>query len=407
MKITKKMMLGFSSVLVIFSIILLFVVQVRVTNMVSSSYTESVRTNARLGYYLLNSKYVGEWAIRDNQLYKGLTLINSDYSVVDAIQETTGYYAAVFMNDVGVATALFPGNGKRMTGMVASPEITQRVLKEGQEYACTVTIEGKELDAYYMPLIKKTGNKAVGMWFVGVEKSRVSGEILKTTLFIGFIILVMLVSGIIFSYIFGHKIIGRLNELTGFASVISKGDLTGRDIQVDSKDEMHVLADSFNNMKNSVLSIVKRIDEIGFNVQNSSKDLNESIQQNFQVCNEISAAMQDVAKDSELLTGEIGNISKRIEETYNELERITENPDGINSEVFGSIVRLKENVLTIAQSGKNIYHVSERFATAGEEILVSTEEQVASFGEIVNTSNKLFSNAEEMGMMVKKFKVVQ
>lgn len=408
MKLTKKMIMGFSTVLVIFSIILLFVVQVRVTNMVSSSYTESVRASARLGYYMLNSKYEGEWAIRDNQFYKGLTLINSDYSVVDAIQETTGYYAAVFMNDVGVATALFPDeNGKRMTGMVAPPEIAQKVLREGQEYAGTVTVGGKELDAYYMPLIKKTGGKIIGMWFVGVEKSKVSEEIMKTTLFIGFIVLVMLISGIIFSYIFGHKIIGRLNELTGLAAVISKGDLTGRDIEVDSKDEMHVLADSFNNMKNSVLSIVKRIDEIGFNVQNSSKELNESIQQNFQVCNEISTAMQDVARDSELLAGEIGSISKRIEETYNELDKITESPDGIRSEVFESIVRLKENVLNIAQSGKNIYHVSERFATAGEEILVSTEEQVASFGEIVNTSNRLFSNAEEMSMMVKKFKVVQ
>jgi methyl-accepting chemotaxis protein len=407
MKLTKKMIVGFSSVLVIFSIILLLVVQVRVTNMVNSSYAESIKTNAKLGYSLLDSKYKGEWERRGDKLYKGENLMNGDHSVVDAIKEDTGYYAAIFMNDVAVAAAPFSENGERMTGMGSPPEIAQSVLKEGTDYIGTVMLGGKKIDAYSMPLIKKAGNEIVGMWFVGIEKSRVNGEIMKTTLSIGLIILVMLVSGIFFSYVFGRKIIGRINELTGFASVISEGDLTGRDIEVDSKDEMRILADSFNHMKNNVLSIVKRIDEIGFNVQISSKELNESIQQNFLVCNEISTAMQDVAKDSELLAGEIGSISKKIEETYHELSRISEKPDGMKTEVFESIVRLKENVLNIAQSSKNIYYVTERFATAGEEILVSTEEQVASYEEIVKTSDKLFNNAGEMSMMVKKFKVVQ
>lgn len=85
-----------------------------------------------------------------------------------------------------------------------------------------------------------------------------------------------------------------LKRLTDATEIMATGDLTGGDVVVKTKDELKVLAEAFNTMKNNLTSLISNV---SFNVSNTtaaSEQLSSST-------DEITITSQEIAKSVEKL----------------------------------------------------------------------------------------------------------
>lgn len=196
MKIKFKLILSIMSLLIAFPLITIPLIYSRVTTLLDSTFQNNVTANNELGMSLINSKYPGNWKIQDNKLYKGDTLINDNFEVVDMIKKDTGAFATIFMNDTRVSTNVISDNGQRAVGTKASSAVIQKVLKDGKSYSGIAKVVGKNVLTYYEP-IRDSSGQIIGMWFSGIEKTTVDSEITNIVTYIAVIMVVVLIIGLL------------------------------------------------------------------------------------------------------------------------------------------------------------------------------------------------------------------
>lgn len=178
MKIRGKLMATFSSIIVLFSLIIFTIVYYRVNNMANENFKETILANSNMGLTLIDTKYPGNWKLEGDKLYKGNNLINNNFDIVDSIKKDTGYLSTIFMKDTRVSTNVLSDNGERAIGTKASEEVIEKVLNEGKEYHGETMVQGKKAITYYSP-IKNLNGEVIGMWFTGIEKTKIHSKIVS------------------------------------------------------------------------------------------------------------------------------------------------------------------------------------------------------------------------------------
>lgn len=117
--------------------------------------------------------------------------------------------------------------------------------------------------------------------------------ILQTTITV--IIGTLIVGGIIIFFVV-RSIVSPISTLAKVANVISKGDLSsgysGKNL---AKDEVGQLADSFNDMRLSLITTLQDIQDKSTYLAASSEELQASTEQNMQATEHITLAIQDVS----------------------------------------------------------------------------------------------------------------
>jgi len=96
----------------------------------------ATKANADLatGYEIIDLQYPGDWELRGDQLYKGETLINGNFEIVDRIGELTqGNTVTIFARDTRVTTNVMV-DGSRAVGTQVSQEVKKAVLGQGKEF---------------------------------------------------------------------------------------------------------------------------------------------------------------------------------------------------------------------------------------------------------------------------------
>ncbi|GEM_PF-499036 len=172
----KQKLLRISIVLIaLFTAAIFFVTNIKVTNLVEKSVSLKLDNISNLGLDIIESKYSGDWNVKDGKLYKGESLIINDLQVLDAIKQKTGSIATVFLNDEKVATSELDSDGIRPIGAKASSEVVESVLGKGIVYNGTENILGETYAVKYVPL-KDSKGKVLGMWFVGMPKSNIGSK---------------------------------------------------------------------------------------------------------------------------------------------------------------------------------------------------------------------------------------
>ncbi|MDT8716712.1 methyl-accepting chemotaxis protein [Clostridium sp. 19966] len=348
MKLKGKIISAFTIVLISFSLIMFFLVFKSINSMVNDSFKSDAMNNAKIGYNLIDIKYPGEWKIDSGKLYKGDTLINDNFDVVDQIKKDTDYLSTIFMNDTRVSTSVVSEDGKRAIGTKASAEVINTVLKQGKEYSGSAVVAGKNVVTYYMPIKDSAGN-IVGMWFTGVEVSKVTAKINSMLLNIAIGAIAVLIIGIIISVIISRSIAKPLAGAVKHLSVISKGDFT---MEAPSKlkarkdevgqivraiDELQI---SLKNLINNIIHESTNIGEAVISTNESVFELNGNIEQVSATTEELSASMEETAASSEEMAATsqeidraIQGIAKKSQEGAEEAAKISERAEKTRTSV--------------------------------------------------------------------------
>lgn len=325
MKIKWKIILSLNALILFIMIFINIMVRADITRLVDNKNKVELNNYSLLGLSLLDAQYPGDWRLEGESLYKGDTIINSNFEVVDEFTKDTGILATIFADDTRISTTVKDENGKRKIGTQADKEVLEKVITKNETYQGTVSVAGKNADTYYVPLHNKEG-KVVGMWFVGVYSDAVQKEISDAMFMISVFLFVFFVISTVIANFLGVFIAKGYENLRKDLVRLESGDfnIVLHEKYLNRKDEIGDITRSFHNMQEKIKGIIQTIKIEATNIGSSSVILVEGADNVYRDIENISATTEELSagmEETAASTEEINATSVSIEE---EISRVNE-----------------------------------------------------------------------------------
>ena len=153
----------------------------------------------------------------------------------------------------------------------------------------------------------------------------------------------VIVAALVYSFMMSSSISKALKKLAAGAGRIASGDLTGEDIVIRTKDELNTLSQAFNNMKNNLKAITRKVHEVGSSVSASAVQLSSSIENNTEVSAQVAAAIEEIANGTEKQAREAASASESVGNIHRSLQDIARNSQ--------SVIQLSSNSRNVVEKG--------------------------------------------------------
>jgi len=209
----------------------------------------------------------------------------------------------------------------------------------------------------------------IGGNLVTAEISSRAASILQKTLIV---MLLSVVIGSLAVFFIIKSIIKPLNEIKEKAILISQGDLT-EPIEIKSHDEIGQLGKAFNEMQDSLRSLVQGMEKSAKHVADASEELSTNAMQTSSATEQVTLAIQEVASSAEKQT-------RKMEENALSLDKVTE-----------GVVRIAENSSKVSA----LSHHTMQYAEDGGKAVQDTVSQMQSIYESVTESNQVIKLLNE------------
>ena len=223
-----------------------------------------------------------------------------------------------------------------------------------------------------------TTNKLTGWKITGTIFSKEIDESASSILFHTILVLVI---AIVVSTIAVHfvvkGIIRPIGNLKESAVTISKGDLTEK-VAITSSDEIGQLGQAFNNMQDSLRTLIKKVEVNAQEVASSAEELTANADQTSVATEQVAIAIQEVATSADTQTT---NASKNAE----------------------SLNELSKAILHIAEISSAVTDLSQHAtmqANDGGKAVQDTKEQMNSIHLSVSESNTKIQTLHERSQQI-------
>lgn len=220
-------------------------------------------------------------------LYGGI-LINRNYEIVDRVKEIVYKdekykgreigTATIFQHDLRISTNVKDEVGERAIGTRVSREVNQAVLVEGKPWIDRAFVVNDWYITAYEPIKNITGD-IIGILYVGVLERPYIDITNRVILAFSVIAVLSVVLLLVLLFISTTRIIHPIKEMVLATQKIAEGDLSHK-VNVESKDEIGFLADSFNQMTADLKTANEKLLEWGRTlekkVEERTKELREA-----------------------------------------------------------------------------------------------------------------------------------
>lgn len=242
-------------------------------------------------------------------------------------------------------------------------------------------------------------NEITGWKIVGaVDQSEITETatpILTKTIIV---IALSTIIGFILVFFITRSIIKPIEELKEKALILSTGDLT-TEIDIQSKDEVGQLGNAFKEMQQSLIQLVKEVDQNSIQVAANAEQLTASAEQTTAATNQVAIAIQEVASNSEKQTVGMEKNSESIEEVSVGVSRIAENSVKVSELAYSTSVQAEEGGKAIENTVNQMKSISTSVEESNQIIqtLYDRSKEVSSIldaiTEISDQTNLLALNA--------------
>ena len=344
----------------------------------------------------------------------GFEIANND-KLVDSIKELFLSEVTIFAGDTRVTTSIMR-DGKRAVGTkMDNPEVLRTVLDRQQVFKANNVILGEEYATVYLPLLDAAG-KPSGMFFLGVPRKSIAAAqdaLSNRLLVVGAIVgLVVLALGLGMAYSLRKPVV----KATAYAVAVSKGnlDLT---LDVQSKDEIGVLADSLRSM---VAALKERIQEAQSMHEEAAREA-ERARKAMQEADEANARAAQAARDGVLdaarrIEGVVASVSAaadelaamveqiahgtaiqkdRIQETATAMEQMNATVVEVARNASDSS-RLAHNATDAARQGQGVVTESSKAILSVDEAAKGVGEQLASLGKLADGIGQIITVIQDI-----------
>lgn len=365
LKLGTKINLIVILIITVLSLVIGFVVNEEITRGIKEFATEKAKGDLGLAYRYVDSTYPGEWEVKDNSLYKGSTLINDNYDIVDTIGEDTGDTVTIFLGDTRVTTNV-KIDGERAIGTQASAEVVDTVLTKGESFYGEANVAGNMYQTAYMPIEDASG-KVIGIMYVGASE-KIIHNILSSFLTKFIIVLVIMIgiaSGAVYWFTWQMK--RRLSNLTRALDMAGNGDFTAK-VEDYSSDELGILSESYNKMAGSLKDMMNEVISTSELLASSSEELTASAEQTSKATETITDSIQQVADGAEQSTSSVQESAIALEEVTKGIQSIADNASSVSEVSVQATEKAKEGGLFVDKTVNQINEINHSVVASGEVI---------------------------------------
>ncbi|GAB4535102.1 MAG: cache domain-containing protein [Anaerolineae bacterium] len=241
-------------------------------------------------------------------LYGGI-LLNRDFDIVDTTKRTVFKglkyngkdigTATIFQDDVRISTNVETEDGTRAIGTRVSQEVYDYVVNQGGTWIGRAYVVNDWYITAYEP-IRDINNRIIGILYVGILEQKYLDIRQRTILvFLAIALLGVLIS-VALSYFLSRGISGSIKRLVSASEELAQGNLDAR-VEIESNDELKLLADSFNAMASALKARDQQIKEFARNRIMESERLALIGQLAAGVAHELNNPLQGIVAYSHLL----------------------------------------------------------------------------------------------------------
>jgi methyl-accepting chemotaxis protein len=191
-------------------------------------------------------------------------------------------------------------------------EYTKLVVEQGRMIVEKFSIKAEELSDYQEAILND-----------GSRSTTEKVSSVKTLILI--ISIISFLVGTLIAFYIGRIISKPIIAISKAAGKIASGDLTQEKVQVKNKDEIGVLADSFNTMASNLRELIQQVSANAEHVAATAEELSASSEQSSKATEQITFAIQEVASGVEKQFTSIEGSSQTINEMAAGVHQIASN----------------------------------------------------------------------------------
>jgi len=199
----------------------------------------------------------------------GGNLLNRNYKIVDEVKETVYQAvkykgkdigtATIFQGDLRISTNVMTEDGSRAIGTRVAENVYEQVLVRGLPWIDRAFVVNSWYITAYEP-IKDISGKIIGILYVGIlEEKFMDMRQRAIAIFLGITLVGMTIALIVSSFL-AKSILQPIKRLVFASHQLAKGNLE-HEVELNSKDEIGELGETFNFMAASLKQRDERLKE--------------------------------------------------------------------------------------------------------------------------------------------------
>lgn len=381
MSISKKLFSGFG--IVILLLIVITAISLIQLSTVDSTYSQLINEQVKKAMLTKELKYLASEESRDTRGF----LVSGNNSHLQAFHMAKEQYKAA-SDELGKLLQTKQGiklhqdmdrlhadyvkvmeqviEYKKQNNVRAS---NQLLAEKGTPLSNQFTRKAKELEKSIQDLLDSE-----------TQKTQVKVAQVKTTLLVVSVIALLL--GLSIAYYISRIISRPVTALAGAAKQIAGGNLTVDDLNVKNKDEIRELAQSFNQMKQNLRVLIRKVSESSEQVAASSEELYASSEQSTNAANQVASSVQDISGSADVQMKSMEENKKAMDETAIGLQRIA------------------ESASTVSETSMEVLRDAEK----GNQVINQTVQQMEGINQSVQSAaaviQELGENSKQIGQII-------
>lgn len=350
---------------------------------IDNSYSDIVDRRAEIR---TNMKDVVNQALNQNLNVRGILLMN-DQASVDKRLAAHNELNAIIERTKGMVT--IPENLEKLNKIEETNQLYEENFQKFMEYR--KTHNSKEQIAYWKANLVPVGKQLISqaddfalmttqvMKEASAENSKSVNSIISTVSILSIFTVVL---AMVIGYVISIMISKPLEQITQSTQKMAEGDLTIEEIRVKNKDELGILANSFNQMVTAIRALIHQVNISTEQVAASSEELMASAEQTTHATEQISSSIQEVANGAEIEGKSVEESSRAIQEIAIGVQRVASATSTVAEEA-------KETIKEANEGNKSIQKVIHQMDKIHESVnstatvIKHLEERSKEIGKII------------------------
>lgn len=304
---------------------------------------EKAMGDINMSLALIDSKYPGEWSLKDGVLFKGNIQLNNNFELVDNLAKLNNNHVTIFAGDTRIATTVVV-EGKRAVGTKAAGNVVETVLQQGEIYKGIANVVGVNYQAVYSPLKNANGDK-IGMLYMGISKEFADNLERTFIIYLILAIILSLVIGSVLAWCLSGKVLTPIVTMANAVDKIAKGDLRIDKIYYNRQDEIGTLANGINSMVKALKDLVGQINLSAQEVSLSGETITTSVNESAEAGEQTATSIMHIASSANSQVELMDKMTENVNNMLSDIRVIEQSSVNVNN--------IAEETVKTTQDGQN------------------------------------------------------